>query len=192
MITEILQQIQTELKAPKNQYNSFGKYNYRNAEDILEALKPILAKYKAVVITPSEIIERNSSAYVECTATLMVGDEKISATAQAREPQTKKGMDEAQITGAANSYAKKYALNSLFAIDDTKDSDGLSPDGSKYNGTRTKPTQDEYVLDADVKRLMKILREKNIAQKTVCEQYNVKSLRHLTMEQYSALCDSLV
>lgn len=123
MITEILQQIQTELKAPKSQYNDFGKYHYRNCEDIFEALKPILAKHKATVILSDDVKQIGERYYIEATAHLYVGGESIAVKALAREDETKKGMDGSQITGAASSYARKYALNGLFAIDDTKDAD---------------------------------------------------------------------
>lgn len=123
MITEILQQIQTELKAPKSQFNKFGGYNYRNCEDILEALKPILAKHKATVVLSDEVKHIGDRYYIEATAQLNAGGECISTKALAREEETKKGMDGSQITGTASSYARKYALNGLFAIDDTKDAD---------------------------------------------------------------------
>ncbi len=113
--------IQKELKAPKNQYNSFGKYKYRNCEDILEAVKPLLGD--ATLVISDEIVQLGDRYYVKATATLTEGEASISATAYARETLDKKGMDEAQITGAASSYARKYALNGLFCIDDTKDAD---------------------------------------------------------------------
>lgn len=121
----ILQQIQQELKAPKGQRNSFGNYNYRSCEDILEALKPILAKHEAAIVLADEVMEIGGRVYVKATATLKTKDGNESATAFAREPQTKKGMDESQITGATSSYARKYALNGLFGIDDTKDADTM-------------------------------------------------------------------
>lgn len=123
MITEILSAIQSELKAPKNQFNKFGGYNYRNCEDILEALKPILAKHKAINLLSDEIVSIGTRFYVKATATLKVGDEKISVSAFAREEESKKGMDSSQLTGSTSSYARKYALNGLYAIDDTKDAD---------------------------------------------------------------------
>ena len=118
--------VQQELKAPKNQRNTFGNYNYRNAEDILEALKPILAKHEAdVFISYKIIVKENLWTYVEATATFVdieTGDSTCT-TGYAREAETKKGMDPSQITGSASSYASKYALNGLFLIDDTKDAD---------------------------------------------------------------------
>lgn len=120
---DVLIRIQSELKAPKSQYNSFGKYSYRNAEDILEAVKPLLSKYNATMFISDEVVEVGSRIYVKATVTLSDGKETITASAYAREPETRKGMDDSQITGATSSYARKYALNGLFAIDDTKDND---------------------------------------------------------------------
>lgn len=119
----ILQEIQQKLKAPKGQRNNFGGYNYRSCEDIVEALKPILADYAAAIILSDEIVEIGGRVYVKATATLKTEKDSVSVTAYAREPEVKKGMDESQITGAASSYARKYALNGLFGIDDTKDAD---------------------------------------------------------------------
>jgi len=119
---ELLHKIQKELKAPKNQFNSFGKYHYRNCEDILEAVKPFLVNGATLTIS-DDIVCVGTRNYVKATATLSDGKELASTTALARESEDKKGMDEAQITGAASSYARKYALNGLFCIDDTKDAD---------------------------------------------------------------------
>jgi hypothetical protein len=124
---EILKKIQKELKAPKNQYNAFGKYKYRSCEDILEAVKPLLNN--ATLVINDEMVVIGERYYIKATATLTEADKSISATAYAREPEEKKGMDEAQITGATSSYARKYALNGLFLIDDTKDADTM--DNSK-------------------------------------------------------------
>ena len=122
----ILQEIQSKLKAPKGQRNTFGGYNYRSCEDILEALKPILAEYGAAVLLSDEIVQMGTRWYVKATATLKAeGEESISVTAFAREAENRKGMDESQITGSASSYARKYALNGLFGIDDTKDADTM-------------------------------------------------------------------
>lgn len=121
---KLLSSIQSELKAPKGQYNSFGKYKYRSCEDILEAVKPILAKHDAAVTLSDAIELIGGRVYVKATATLHAeSKEPISVSAYAREDETKKGMDGSQITGTASSYARKYALNGLFCIDDTKDSD---------------------------------------------------------------------
>ena len=134
---EKLSIIQSKLKAPKNQYNSFGKYNYRSCEDILEGLKPLLLEYKATVTLSDEIKQIGDRYYLEATATFVDTEkgDKIEVKALAREDETKKGMDLAQVTGSVSSYARKYALNGLFAIDDTKDSDATN----KHD--KDKPTQ---------------------------------------------------
>ena len=113
-----LMQVQTELKAPKGQYNSFGKYNYRSCEDIVEAVKPLLAKYEANLVMADDLVLIGERYYIKATVTFSSKDGDVSSTAFAREPIDKKGMDESQITGTASSYARKYALNGLFAIDD--------------------------------------------------------------------------
>jgi hypothetical protein len=118
---KILNKIQKELKAPKGQRNSFGNYNYRSCEDILEAVKPLLGE--ATLIINDEIVMIGDRFYVKATATLKDKEETATATAYARESFEKKGMDASQITGATSSYARKYALNGLFLIDDTKDAD---------------------------------------------------------------------
>ena len=122
-ITEILSDIQQNLKAPKGQFNSFGKYKYRSCEDIVEAVKPLLAKHNAVLVLFDDIINLGDRYYVKAVAQISNGKEVLETSAYARESESKKGMDESQITGTASSYARKYALNGLFAIDDTKDAD---------------------------------------------------------------------
>lgn len=124
-IYEKLSAIQQELKAPKGQFNSFGKYKYRSCEDILEAVKPIYGKYKTALVLLDDIKEVSGRFYVMAQAQLhdCESDGAVTATAYAREPVEKKGMDDSQITGTASSYARKYALNGLFCIDDTKDAD---------------------------------------------------------------------
>ena len=125
-IYEKLSEIQAELKAPKNQWNSFGKYNYRSAEDILEAVKPLCKKYKALLTVADEIQAIGTRFYVRAIATLTdleMPQDRIQITAYAREDEELKGMTGAQLTGSTSSYARKYALNGLFNIDDTKDAD---------------------------------------------------------------------
>lgn len=133
-IAHTLLAIQTELKAPKSQYNSFGKYNYRNCEDILETAKPLCNKYGAVLHLSDDLLLIGERYYVKATATLRLvsdPDSFLQATAYAREEAEKKGMDGSQVTGAASSYARKYALNGLLDIDDTKDSDTTNTGDSK-------------------------------------------------------------
>ena len=124
-----LVKIQAELKAPKNQMNAFGKYKYRSAEDIIEAVKPILFKNNCALLISDEIVQVADRVYVKATAMLIdETNEEIPVQVHgwAREEDVKKGMDAAQITGSASSYARKYALNGLFAIDDTKDADSTN------------------------------------------------------------------
>ena len=130
--------IQHKLKAPKGQYNSFGKYNYRSCEDILEGVKPLLKEHNLALLIDDEIVQIGERYYVKATEKITDGREIVSATAYAREPDTKKGMDESQITGATSSYARKYALNALLCIDDTKDADTM--DNSKKPVQQTQET----------------------------------------------------
>jgi hypothetical protein len=123
MVKELIE-IQANLKAPKGQWNSFGKYKYRSAEDILEAVKPHLHKHDCLLYLSDEMVVIGNRIYVKATATFINADGvQVVNTAYAREEEEKKGMDGCQITGTASSYARKYALNGLFLIDDTKDAD---------------------------------------------------------------------
>lgn len=172
-----LVEIQNELKAPKSQFNKFGGYKYRNAEDILEAVKPLLFKHKCILTISDDIVCAGDRIYVKATAVISNGADSISVSAFAREPEAQKGMSESQITGASSSYARKYALNGMFAIDDTKDSDatneGKEDDGKPWLNKNT-PQFDaahKYVLDggkiADIEKKYKLSKE-------VKEQLNTK------------------
>lgn len=131
--------IQSELKAPKSQFNKFGGYKYRKAEDILEAVKPLLAKQKCTLIITDDVILIGNRIYVKATATIKnEKGECETTTGWAREEETKKGMDGSQITGASSSYARKYALNGLFAIDDNADSDTTN-DGQQQQTQTQQP-----------------------------------------------------
>lgn len=147
-VYEKLSKVQTELKAPKGQYNSFGKYKYRSCEDILEAVKPLNAKHGVVLTVGDEVVEISNRFYVKATATFVdiESGEKIINTALAREDDAKKGMDGSQITGTASSYARKYCLNGLYCIDDTKDAD---TDEYRHQQERkpqeNKPQERQYV-----------------------------------------------
>jgi len=145
--------VQSDLKAPKNQFNSFGKYKYRNLEDIQEGLKPILKEVGAICLLSDLIEQVGERYYVKATARFICTESgtEIKVQALARESLTKKGMDESQITGTASSYARKYALNGLYAIDDTKDADtdqhNQQQQGSSYN-QQQKPQASKEVADA--------------------------------------------
>ena len=133
--------IQSELKAPKSQYNKFGGYKYRKAEDILEAVKPLLAKQKCTLIITDDVVLIGNRIYVKATATIKNEKGECETTnGWAREEETKKGMDGSQITGASSSYARKYALNGLFAIDDNADSDTTN-DGQHQASQQQAQTQ---------------------------------------------------
>lgn len=174
--------VQTALKAPKGQYNSFGKYKYRSCEDILEAVKPLLSEHGLLLKLTDEIVMVGDRYYVRATARLTDGDNSMDATAYAREDFDKKGMDGSQITGTASSYARKYALNGLFLIDDTKDAD---TDEHKKQSQPAKTEQNDY---------MKPVREwwvafeplfagRNEALGNLLMNIGAKDMRSLTPEQ---------
>jgi hypothetical protein len=190
-IYEKLLNVQTELKAPKGQFNAFGKYKYRSCEDILEALKPVLNKYKLTFFINDEIVEVNNRNYVKATITIInieKPDEQIQTSALAREEETKKGMDGSQITGASSSYARKYALNGMFMIDDTKDSDSTNTHGK--DRTEQEKVQDflnsrngmieklsEYVKGDKLERMLK--------------NYGVNGLFEMKDEQLKDACKKI-
>lgn len=138
-----LPEIQKKLRAPKSQENRFGGYKYRSCEDILEAVKPLLGELSLTI--SDEVVAVGARIYVKATVTLSDGAETISTTALAREPESRKGMDESQITGAASSYARKYALNGLFAIDDSEDGDAANTSGEAPEKLLSE-TQKENIL----------------------------------------------
>lgn len=144
-----LLKIQQGLKAPKGQYNSFGKYKYRSCEDILEAVKPLLAECGVTLTLSDDICAFGDRVYVKATATIVSGTgETLSVTAFAREEETKKGMDASQITGTASSYARKYALNGLFCIDDTKDADATDNGSGAAPATPSAAVSEQDLEDA--------------------------------------------
>ena len=183
-IREKLLSIQKELIAPKSQYNSFGKYNYRNCEDILEAVKPLLDKNKCTLIIKDELVLIGDRYYIKATVILADIEDtegKIEATAYAREEESKKGMDGSQVTGASSSYARKYALNGLFCIDDTKDSD-------------TTNKQTKKLSEAQIKRLYAISNkagyDKEKLKQLVYKKYE-KDIDQLTKDEYDYICRCL-
>ena len=187
-VYEKLIAIQSELKAPKSQYNSFGKYAYRNCEDILEALKPLLKEHKSTIYIADEIVTVLDRFYVKATVTFIDAEtgEKIINTAYAREEECKKGMDGSQVTGASSSYARKYALNGMFAIDDTKDSD--------FTNTTTKG-DNPGLSEAQIKRLLAIASKVNVSaddvKKVVAKNFGVQDLRKMSKQQYDEICSRL-
>ena len=194
-IYEKLMNIQTELKAPKSQFNSFGKYNYRNLEDVLEGLKPLLIKYKAIVNVSDEIVLIGDRYYVKATATIKDIEklEDVTSTAYAREDESKKGMDLSQLTGSTSSYARKYALNGLFAIDDTKDADTTNTHGKeeKKEYKSNTPKSNGSITDNQINRLYAIAGSKGIDANTVkasIKQKLNKEVTTLTKTEYDTIC----
>ncbi len=183
---EKLQKIQFEMKAPKNLYNSFGKYKYRNAEGILEAFKPYGEKYKVVLTVSDEIVERGDRVYVKTNAMLTdcESEKFITNSAFAREAEEKKGMDESQITGTASSYARKYALNGLFLLDDTKDAD---TDEYKMQTEQ----QPEGITAEQLGFIKTELLRTAIKEETVCKRYKKTKLEELTKDQANNALASL-
>ena len=187
-VYEKLIAIQSELKAPKSQYNNFGKYAYRNCEDILESLKPLLKEHKSTIYISDEIVTVLERFYVKATVTFIDAEtgEKIINTAYAREEEDKKGMDGSQVTGASSSYARKYALNGMFAIDDTKDSD--------FTNTTVKG-DNSALSEAQIKRLLAIASKVNISaddvKKVVAKTFGVQDLRKMNKQQYDEICSRL-
>ena len=192
-VYEKLMTVQTKLRAPKGQYNSFGKYSYRSCEDILEALKPLLAEVGAIVNVSDEIKLIGDRFYVEATASFIDVEtgERMIAKASAREAETKKGMDDSQVTGSVSSYARKYALNGLFAIDDNKDSDATNTHGKDIKPNMTPVSG---LSEAQIKRLLAIGTKsgfnKDTIVKTVKKLYGCE-LKDMTREQYNEVCNRL-
>lgn len=172
-LKEKLINIQQELKAPKNLYNDFGKFSYRSCEDILEAVKPLLQKYKVVMTLSDEVVAVGDRIYVRAAATITdaEGDEHFTNTAWAREALDKKGMDDSQITGTASSYARKYALNGLFLIDDAKDSDVTNIAG------------EEKITETQLKSV-RLSIEKNpnaMTEEGICKYFGIEKLEDMTV-----------
>ena len=163
-IYEKLSAIQNELKAPKNQRNDFGDYNYRSCEDILESVKPICAKHKTVTVISDDVQIVGGRYYIKSTAKLIdiESSEQIETTAFAREEETKKKLDSSQITGSASSYARKYALNGLFCIDDTKDADAVNTHGKEKPLIATPEQKKILVKYLSEEQQMKLMDKYNI------------------------------
>ena len=185
--------IQTKLKAPKSQRNSFGNYNYRSCEDILEAVKPLLDEFKVALTIKDEIILIGERYYVKATAILIDIDtgDVVEASAYARESEDKRGMDASQLTGATSSYARKYALNGLFAIDDNKDADATNTHGKEAIKVNMTPSG---LSEAQLKRLYAIGNKagikKEVVDSTVKKSFGCEA-KNMTKEQYQNICERL-
>lgn len=192
-IHEKMMKIQTTLKAPKNLFNSFGNYKYRNAEGILEAVKPLLAEQNLAMYIKDDVIAVGDRVYVKATVKVQDIDteESVEATALAREALNKKGMDDSQITGTASSYARKYALNGIFLLDDTKDAD--TDENHKERKARADKQADDN--NAEAIRAMKISKIKQDTLLSLCDEmafdinkiltsYHHKSISEITEGEY--------
>ena len=176
--------IQNELKAPKSNFNSFGKYRYRSAEDILTGVKPILSKYGCQMTITDDIVFIGSRFYIKATVTITDGDgNSESVSAYAREDESKKGMDGSQVTGASSSYARKYALNGLFLIDDTKDADTDEFANQQTKETAKEPTR--MASPVQMKRLKEFYGERF---EDFLKSHKLKSENEVTM----ALADETI
>lgn len=164
-----LTEIQKKLKAPKSNYNSFGKYNYRSCEDILEAVKPLLGDNTLTL--SDEVVQIGDRIYVKATAVFRDGATETRVSAFAREAESKKGMDESQVTGTASSYARKYALNGLFLIDDTKDAD--TDEFVKATEKKPKKTTSEAIVKVEKEPMMTPLQKAQIQRLTDDSQWKI-------------------
>lgn len=181
-LLEKLQKIQFEMKAPKNLYNKFGNYSYRNAEGILEAFKPFGEKYKVVLTLSDEIVNIGDRYYIKATATLNDTEElgTVHNVAFARESFDKKGMDDSQITGTASSYARKYALNGLFLLDDTKDAD--TDEFHEETKKKAETVKEKKATAEQVKEILALTPDENL-QKVMLDYYKVKKFEDMTEAQ---------
>jgi hypothetical protein len=174
--------VQSELKAPKNMYNSFGKYSYRNQEGILEAVKPLLSSNGLCMTVSDDIVEIGGRVYVKAIVKVFDEESEEIVEAFAREEESKKGMDSAQLTGSTSSYARKYALNGMFLIDDTQDSDATNTHGKEIAVPTAKKAPVEKTAVTDIDKVISALetnREKTIEQ--------LSSFKFLTKEQLKKL-----
>lgn len=192
-----LREIQLNLIAPKNQYNSFGKYNYRSCEDILEGLKPCLQATQTAVTVNDEIVQIGDRYYVKATATLFDCEtgESVSNTAYAREEESKKGMDASQVTGATSSYARKYALNGLFCIDDVKDADTRDNRQEEAKKQQTEEKQQKEIENMEISKVKADVLHKRCADEGVDEAkilslYKVSDFSELTEKKFRNISDN--
>lgn len=179
-----LQIIQTKLKSPKSQYNKFGQYNYRSCEDIVEAVKPLLAENECTLTISDDIAMIGTRVYVKATATITNSQgEKEQCSAFAREEETKKGMDTAQITGSTSSYARKYALNGLFCIDDTKDPDNF--DNDTKDPDKKENAEKPKTPPADKQKKKLIFTRDQVNDKLLQRLHNIEAEKKTKGERFS-------
>ncbi|MFD2658566.1 ERF family protein [Gracilibacillus thailandensis] len=200
-LVQKLLSVQSKLKVPKDQKNNFGNYNYRSAEDILEGVKPLNDEEGLLLTLTDEPVLTGDRYYIKATATITDGNETHSVTAYARESLNKKGMDDSQITGTASSYARKYALNGLYLIDDTKDADTdeYQNQNNQNNSKQTYQTQGKppngNLTEKQVKRLFAIANEVNVSaeevKRVIMRDYNKTEVAQLNKQEYDTVCNNL-
>ena len=192
-IQEKLMNIQYELKCNKSQYNSFGRYAYRSSEDILEAVKPLLYKYKTTLVINDDIVLIGDRFYVKATSKItdIETGECVESTAFAREDESQKGMSSAQVTGSVSSYARKYSMNALFAIDDNKDADSINTHSKDIKPNMTPVSG---LSEAQLKRLYAIGNKagfkKDVVEATVKKMFGCEP-KDMTKDQYNTVCERL-
>lgn len=205
-INEKLLKIQSELVAPKDLYNKFGNYNYRSAESILEAVKPLLKTCGVTLTISDELVSVGDRYYVKATAKVFDNDGEVEVTAYARETEEKKGMDSSQVTGSTSSYARKYALNGLFCIDDTKDADtqdnrenSEKQPTQKQTAQKTKvePTPEPQPQPAKIDKVkLQTLNSKiksvGVSEKAILSRYKLEKLEDMDVETYVRCFNSLL
>lgn len=189
-VYEKLLKIQSSVSVPKNQYNKFGDYDYRSCEDILSALKPLLSQEKCTLTVNDELLMVGNRYYIKATAKFIdcESGESVYNDSYAREEETKKGMDSSQITGTASSYARKYALNGLFLLDDVKDADtNENQQQSQSAGANKAPkggTQKKLIDKKTLEALRKRLKDNRVDETKVCSAYKVSDLSQLSVSQH--------
>ena len=189
-IYEKLTEVQNELKAPKSKYNSFGKYNYRSCEDILEAVKPILKAKRLAMTVKDDVFNIGDRFYIMATVTVFdcESEEKVTTTAYAREDADKKGMDGSQITGSSSSYARKYALNGMFAIDDTKDADSWNT----HDKDRTVEKKEaERATEEQIAKLRALYKGKEDKLMELLDKYGITSPVQFKRMEIQSVIDKL-
>lgn len=188
--------IQSSLNAPKNQYNSFGKYKYRSCEDILEALKPLLSQYGLVQTITDSVEFLGDRYYIKASVVVTDGVNRIENAAMAREEESKKGMDASQLTGATSSYARKYALNGMWCIDDSKDADTNEHTAQTNNQPashkQAQPNQSSGKIDrSQLSALENAIVNKGYGVTSVCESWNIGSLAEIEKNNFDSIMSAV-
>ena len=189
-IYEKLTEVQNELKAPKSKYNSFGKYNYRSCEDILEAVKPILKAKRLAMTVKDDVFNIGERFYIMATVTVFdcESEEKVTTTAYAREDTDKKGMDGSQMTGSSSSYARKYALNGMFAIDDTKDADSWNTNDKDRT---VEKKEAERATEEQIAKLRALYKGKEDKLMELLDKYGITSPVQFKRMEIQSVIDKL-